>query len=147
LGEVVLLTVRSYEMIEPEFHERNMKQVSGPDELGQPMLFGEIGGNIENLVVINFKKSERPGAQMLFKQGLSRLVLRAGQQRLARWTFQQGLVVGDMEDFDFVETGKKRARLLVLQQGVSCLRVGFRPVELKEEATVEVGPQKRSSLS
>lgn len=79
LGNVVLLAVRSYEVIEPEFHERNMKQVSGPDEIGQPMLFGEIGGDIENLVAINFKKSERPGAQMLLKQGLSSLVLRAGQ--------------------------------------------------------------------
>lgn len=121
LREVVLLTVRSYEMIESEFHERNMEQVSRTDQFSQTVVFGDVGGNIENFVIINFKEAERPDAQMLLKQGLSGLLLCAGQQRLARRIFQQCLAVGDVENLDFIKTGEKRGRLVVLQQGVSCL--------------------------
>ncbi len=143
----MLLPICGYKVIEAEFHHGDMDQVSRVNEFAHAMFLGNVGGNIKNLVVIDFKKTERTGLQMLFEQAQPRLMLGAGKHRLARRIFEQSFTAGHMQDFDFVKSGEKRGRLVVLQQGKGRLRVGFRPVEFKQKATVEVGPQKRSSLS
>ena len=145
--ELVLLVIGGDKLVEAKFHHRYVQQVGGAHRLGQPMFAGEFGDSIEHFVVVHFEKAKLARLQMLLKERQARLILRHRQQRPARCVAEPSLASGDMENLNLVEAGQQGWRIVLLEQGESRRRIGFRPVELEEKSAVEIRPQNRSSLS
>lgn len=143
----MLLFVRRDEIVEAEFHHRHMQQVGGFDGERLTMFSGKFQRHVKHFIVIHFQADEDFVRQILLEQREPGLKLRFGQQRLARRPPQPRLSPRDMEDFYLVEAREQNGRRVLQHDGLSGGRIGFLPVKLEQKTAVEVGPQKRSSLS